>query len=276
MQNQNRLQKYSFLFCLLLSVMPVVTFVTVRHSCAATAKQEWLLTQMHDQSNPVTIHLTEDAIKVDETRLGFTILYKSPEWKVHCFRTDDKTEWTGTLNEFCMGRVLNPLNPITKLVIGKAPARVGELKHMGMPCTKYRTLYKDIICANDIKISPMLMAFYARLYSLPKVDTAPLHIVDTRAGKAIMAHSTPKVEGWMDQGPLADLRVGKRLYVYTKSIAAVPYRSSDFALPKNYKQTNTLAQISYSQEKKGEIDSLINDIGFLNKENKTGKYKPAR
>lgn len=254
----------------------IFTFAAVHNPCLAAPKQEWLLRQMHDQSNPVTIHLTEDAIKVDETRLGFTILFKSPEWKVHCFRTDDKTEWTGTLNEFCMGRVLNPLNPITTLVIGKAPARVGELKHMGVPCTKYRTPYKDIICANELKISPMVMAFYARLYSLPRVDTAPLHIVDTRPGKAVMAHSTAKDEGWIDQGPMADLRVGKRLFVYTKSIEAVPYKSSDFELPKNYKQTNTLAQISYSQDKKGELDSLLNDIGFLNKESKNGKYKPAR
>lgn len=254
----------------------ILTLATAHNPCSATQKKEWLLTQMHDQSNPVTIHLTDDAIKVDETRLGFTILFKAPEWKVHCFRTDDKTEWTGTLHEFCMGRVLNPLNPITKLVIGKAPAKVGELKHLGIACTKYRTPYKDIICANELKISPMVMAFYARLYSLPKVETAPLQIVDTRPGKAVPAHSNDRDEGWIDQGPLADLRVGKRLYVYTKSIAPVPYKSSDFQLPQNYKQTNTLAQISYSQDKKGELDSLINDIGFLSKESKNGKYKPAR
>lgn len=251
---QNRLQKYSFLFCLLLSAMPATS--------AFALDKEWCLEQTADLKPNSRVYVSEKAIRVDALEPGYTIICKAPDWTVHCFRHDEKTEWFGTLSDFNAILLSNPYfeGGIKKQYKWQlVPDKQKSMTICGLDCQRYRTRGTLYACSDKIKVQPQIALFYNRLYGSAILPSMPLYICANRKGAQPKRTKEPN---WMDIDMATDLRGGKVVVLSTTKISSQQFRESDFALPQGYKRKKDLIEIGYSPKQRLQIDDLVDNVGY--------------
>lgn len=235
-------------------------------SCLAKAKATaWLLEQNEEDFGDCHIFLWHDGIKVISNKLDCELLYKAPDWKVHCYSKGQKSEWIGDLAQFS-GLVM--ANPFAQPGMSKAMAvkEVGSSALNGLKYTKYRTQFsaKDLLyTANDLDVDPKIAEFMARMYVVPLTRKIPLFRI-TDKGQGHRLTRTKHVA--MSNSSASDLRDGVVTKLVTKSWKPILYNPDDYAVPKGYKRMKDIIQVSYSANRKAEVDSMLDQIGFKSRQ----------
>ena len=219
------------------------------------------LEQYSDSLGDCVVFVYHDGAKVVCKKLKCELITKAPDWKVHCFRKDDRIEWSNEIQKF-NGETMS--NPFARLRPPRQ-AKLTEIGHGAINGLKY-TKFKTPISANDqlyttkdLAVAPPLEEFLARLYYTPKAEGIPLYrCVDNRPDRKI---EEAKV-GIIKVGANTDLRTGLVKKLETKGWKKIAFNASEFMVPTGYKQSKEIFEVSYSSEKKGEFNEIFDAIGF--------------
>ncbi len=250
----------------LLVAVPLVVLASLLATGADGASKNqtpvvYQLEQYSDSLGDCVVSVYHDGAKVVCKKLKCELITKAPDWKVHCFRKDDRIEWTNEIQKF-NGETMS--NPFARLRPPRQ-AKLTEVGHGALNGLKY-TMFRTPISANDqlyttkdIAVAPPLEEFLARLYYTPKAEGIPLYrCVDNRPDRKI---EEAKV-GIIKIAANTDLRTGLVKKLETKGWKKIAFNASEFMVPTGFKQLREISQVSYSSEKKGEFNEIFDAIGF--------------
>ncbi|MDQ5937741.1 MAG: hypothetical protein QG574_5100 [Cyanobacteriota bacterium erpe_2018_sw_21hr_WHONDRS-SW48-000092_B_bin.40] len=250
----------------LLVAVPLVVFGSLLATGADGASKNqtpvvYQLEQYSDSLGDCVVFVYHDGAKVVCKKLKCELITKAPDWKVHCFRKDDRIEWSNEIQKF-NGETMS--NPFARLRPPRQ-AKLTEVGHGAINGLKY-TKFKTPISANDqlyttkdLAVAPPLEEFLARLYYTPKAEGIPLYrCVDNRPDRKI---EEAKV-GIIKIAANTDLRTGLVKKLETKGWKKIAFNASEFMVPTGFKQLREISQVSYSSEKKGEFNEIFDAIGF--------------
>jgi hypothetical protein len=224
---------------------------------ARSALTEWVLVQSTPDMGDHTLYVAPDAVRIVSQKNGYQILAKAPSWKVQCFRAAEKVIWTGDMELFNGLVMTDPYQLPLKKIVALRAIETGVRN--GLKFTKYAEGRKgSIICgADDIQVAAKGSEFICRYYYVPSLPKVPLYrrIYNENGKDAIK-------KTWLDRQISQDLRSGLRDTLITKSWKRVPFNSSDFDSPANYKKVNDIKQVAYSAAQKNEMKVFLDEIGF--------------
>lgn len=228
---------------------------------------EWKLTQKNEEMGRAEILLSQNAVHVYSPKLGCHLLVKAPDWQVHCYNLNDKVEWVGPMEQFNGLIMANPFSA-PKPFVTPPYKTIGDGKMDGLKYTKYAVSHglNNLLCtADDIKVSPKVGEFLARLYYLPNTNLVPLYRSTTKVGRT---NITKKASTVIEINSGQDLRSGTIIKLQTLAWQKIPFKSGDFASPRGLKQLPDIIQVSYSASRKSEVNDMLDNIGFSDESNK--------
>jgi hypothetical protein len=221
----------------------------------------WQLEQHSDHLGDCLVYICRDGAKVVCKTLKCELVCKAPDWKVHCFRRDEKIAWCNEIQKFNGESMTNPFARCRPPRLEKLTA-LGTGSKNGLKYTRYRTAISatDVICTTkEITTAPQVAEFLSRLFRTPKAEGIPIyrcidHGLDRKVEEA-------KV-GTIKIGVNADQRSGLVTKLETKSWKNIPFKAADFKVPSGFKQSKEIYEVSYSSEKKGDFSEIFDEIGF--------------
>ncbi|MBS1991349.1 MAG: hypothetical protein JSS83_12580 [Cyanobacteria bacterium SZAS LIN-3] len=260
----------------LLVTLTWLALIDARTACAktpspkaATPTWEWILDQSHDESGKNTVYVSPDAVKIVCSQ-GYQVVAKAPDWQVCVFRPEEKIEWRGPMDLF-NGVILR--NPFAVPTINRrAIAPLSTVQYQGLKCTRYcppNESHPIILGADDIAVSKKgaeLLCRYFYLHSIPRVPVYRL----------IMARATSRIgdeKQWLDATVMRDLRDGERVALKTQSARKVPFNANDFEYPQNFKRITNINTVSYSSDRRDQLGTMVDEIGFTTKNLKPNQKK---
>ncbi|MFA7338647.1 MAG: hypothetical protein WC028_17815 [Candidatus Obscuribacterales bacterium] len=241
-----------------------ILFFSSQSCLAKPITPEWIINQKEDDFGDTVVYVWHDGARLVCKKFGCELLCKAPDWKVHCYNVAEKTEWIGDLSQFSGVVMANPFAiPRAYQVAYLREVEAGE--YAGLKYTKYRTPVsrKDLIlAASEIPVADEVGEFLSRLYVVPNSHNVPL-FRDCDRGKGLQPERF-KI-GAVRNGSANDLRGGVLHKLVTKSWKKTTFNSSDFELPKGFERRKDIIQVSYSANKKEELGSFLNELGFKTK-----------
>lgn len=221
----------------------------------------WKLEQHSDHLGDCLVYIYHDGAKVVCKALKCELICKAPNWKVHCFRRDEKIEWSNEIQKFNGETMTNPFARCRPPRLEKLTA-LGTGSKNGLKYTRYRTAISatDVICTTkDISSAPQVAEFLSRLFRTPKAEGIPIyrcldHGLDRKVEEAKI--------GTIKIGVNADQRSGLVTKLETKTWKNILFNIADFTVPSGFKQSKEIFQVSYSSEKKGDFSEIFDEIGF--------------
>ena len=241
--------------------LAVLSWVTTFSFCQAKPAVAWQLDQHSDILGECQVYAFHDGVKVVCKKLKCEVLATAPDWKVHCYRTDERVEWIDDLANFGGDNMCNPFARLRKLRSVKLIEQgTGNLN--GLNYTKYTTKVspRDLLyVANDISVAPQVSEFLARLYVTPVSGRIPVYRCEDRSRKQKLEEE--KI-GTIEVGKNADLRTGLVDKLKTKKWKKIPLKTVVFKMPSGYRRTKELYQATYSSSKKGEFSEIFDEIGY--------------
>ncbi|MDR3613918.1 MAG: hypothetical protein P4L53_10130 [Candidatus Obscuribacterales bacterium] len=259
----------------LLRLLCLAGFVIISFCQTALAADKecgnvWVLGQQHDQSGDFIVYIAPEAVKVVSLTNGGKMIAKGPDWRVVCFRPDDKIQWSTTLNTF--QGLKSVAGGISSSGDGYSMApkmtKVSSGVDHGVAYSKFTDLQQHFYwLADGIKTSPRAVEALCRYFSLPGTCEIIL-----RAGQDVgrqdpkrssVATAAKKTNAWeMSNLIRYDVSHKGNLKFETKSAKKIAYKAADFEIPKGYKSVQTLTEVLFSKSQKSDIEDFINDLGF--------------
>src|ERR1700733_1038566 len=86
----------------------LLLFLPMFSVSAKSNKIEWLLVQEKLDMGEHLVYVAPDAVKMVSKKCGYQLLVRAPDWKVYCFRPDEKVLWIGRMQDFSGIVMLNP------------------------------------------------------------------------------------------------------------------------------------------------------------------------
>ena len=239
-------------------------FCTSTPCFAKPLTPEWIINQKEDNFGDTTLYVCHDGARLVCKKFGCELVCKAPGWKVHCFNLAERTEWIGDLSQFNGIIMANPFAmPGAHNILKLRKIGLGEFN--GLKYTKYRTPFSArdlLLTASEIPVAEKVGEFIARLYVLPNSHSVPLFRDNDRG------RERPPERFKIGAVRIAsgnDLRGGVLHTLVTKSWKKTAYNPADFELPKGFERRKDIIQVSYSSNKKEELGSFLNELGFKTK-----------
>jgi hypothetical protein len=235
------------------------------NSCLAKPiTPEWIINQKEEDFGDTIVYVWHDGARLVCKKLGCEIACRAPDWRVHCYNLAEKTEWIGELSQFSGVIMANPfaLPSPHKLTLLR---EIGVGDFNGLKYKKYRTPFsaKDmVVAASEIPVADQVGEFLARVYVVPNSHYVPL-FRDCDRGRDRQPEGY-KI-GAVRSGSASDLRGGLLHKLVTKSWRKIAYNAADFELPKGFERKKDIVQVSYSANRKEELGSFLNELGFKTK-----------
>jgi hypothetical protein len=251
-------------------------------ACAAdgNVKEAWILTQRHDQSGEFVIYVAPDAVKIVCPANGGNVLAKGPDWKVVCFRPDDKIQWTTSLNKFEGLFTAVSISEAARIHGAPNLTRLGGGTYQGIRYSSYTDkLHRLFWLADGIKTSPQVAEVIGRYFSLPETRQILLLLKGETLAKiakaqAPMGHAIGQ-QPWSIKSLMGQPAVHKGGPQFeTESVKKIAYNAADFEYPKNFRPVQALSEVLFSKTQKSDLTDIINDLGFtLDTKAKSGDSK---
>ena len=207
----------------------------------------WQIEQKHIVNGLSVIQCAPNALCIINKQHGWRVLSAAPDWKVHIFRTDDKIICTLSKEKFFAKQGYSP-NPNWRAPYSRAPTRMfGNLK-------------AEVLCDRDAD------SWACHLRGIPIAATDIVNACNkSRAVELLVIKkvSAPKKESAKNDSrafTLVDDRGGGTI-LDTLSIREVPFKTSDFTLPKNLRDVADLKQIITSVDTRKEAESIFQQMG---------------
>jgi hypothetical protein len=220
------------------------------------ARSEWVLEQEGPTFAETVAYVSHDAVRIVSSRYKFELVAKAPDWTVHAFRSNEKLEWTGPMDQFTGPMMSNPFRGNAINDVKLKPATIEE--KCGWSCRKYenKTTGDAVWAALNMPVAPRVAEFLCRCYDSPIVP----EVVISHA-RYETAQDQPPVKSGAAMDFRRHRRGGWNVRLETKSSKTVPFRAQDFDLPHGYTRA-MLSQITFSNTKKGDITDMIDSLGF--------------
>jgi len=251
--------------------------VTLMTLWASTAEQTaaakladpvtWQLTQKSDELGKVEALVSSNAARIYSPKLGCHLLAKAPDWQVHCYNLQDKVEWVGPMEQFNGLIMANPF-ATPRPFVSPSYLTTGKGEMLGLKYTEHKITHTQpntLITADEIKAAPKVGEFMARFYYLPNTNLIPLYRCITASGRAMPSRKTFAA---IEVNSSQDLRSGKIVKLETLACKKIPYKASDFDYPKGLKRLADIIQVSYSANRKSQVNDMLENIGFTTESNK--------
>jgi hypothetical protein len=217
------------------------------------------LTQKEETFGECIIYVWHNGVKVFVPKMGCDLVCKAPDWKVHCFNIKEKSEWIGELSMFSGLAMANPFAQVDCRTVKLR--EIGSDNFNGLKQTRFCTpdSPKDILStASEIPVASEIGEFLARLYGIPKTTCIPLfRICDRGKGQKLERYKVGSLGNSAN-----DLREGLVNKLVTKSWRKTTYNAADFELPKGFERKKDIVQVTYSANRKEELGSFLNELGF--------------
>lgn len=227
----------------------------------------WKLTQKSDELGKVEALVSSNAALIYSPKLGCHLLAKAPDWQVHCYNLQDKVEWVGPMEQFNGIVMANPF-ATPKPLVSPSYQTTGKGEMLGLKYTEHkitRTQFSTLMTADEIQAAPKVSEFIARFYNMPNSKQIPLYRSTTSAGRAMLSH---KDFAAIRVDSSQDLRSGKIVKLETLACKKIQYKASDFDYPKGLKRLPDIIQVSYSTNRKSQVNDMLENIGFTTESNK--------
>ncbi len=250
----------------LLLALPLVIIASLLATGADGASKNqppivYQLEQYSDSLGDCVVSVYHDGAKVVCNKLKCELITKAPDWKVHCFRNDNRIEWSNEIQKF-NGETMS--NPFARLRPPRQ-AKLTEVGHgalNGLRYTKFRTPVSandQLYTTKDIAVAAQVEEFLARLYFTPQAEGIPLYrCVEHKPDRKIKEGKV----GIIKVGANTDLRTGLVKKLETKGWKKIAFNASEFMLPTGFKQRKEIFEVSYSSDKRGEFSEIFDAIGF--------------
>jgi len=237
---------------------------------------ELMLKESSEQYGQFVTYVAADAIRLTNPSRGYEILCKAPDWKVYCFRRDDKLVFINDINRFTGVNLHNPF-------AGDASSHAiltskEKTKFLGLPCTEYKYGPTKITIGDDsVVVNPRVAEFLCRFFTTPIVSQIPLmiNVFHSKEGRERFAAQVKKESAknknlpWLNMPELHNFvtaRSGIEHRLATIDRKEIPYSAKDFELPPNMHRVSQSQTIVFSQKSKDDLRDLVNDIGFTESE----------
>ena len=231
---------------------------TACQSAQAEALEQWVLEQNYEGKGDVRVLVAPKAVAVYNKQSNYKAVAKAPDWKVHIFRADQKTEWTGALKHFNGKMLSDPIGSDSTVFTTLKTGESGQIK--GLKYIRYfdKSNNGEIFGASDIVTAPQATEFLCRYYDCPVLSKAPLTYIFDKVPTKLPSPKTV----WLDVNVLRSTRGGRITKLTTTAWKKTAYQPNDFALPQNYKQINTLTDITFSPGQQEAFNEALNGLGF--------------
>lgn len=231
---------------------------TACQSAQAIALEQWVLEQNYEGKGDVRVVVAANAVAVYNKQSNYKAVVKAPDYKVHIFRTDRKTEWTGPLKRFNGKMLSDPIGSDSTETSVIKPGITGQIKGLKYfryfdPASKY-----EIFGAADIVTTPQVSEFLCRYFDCPVLTKVPLSYTFDKTAAAL---AKPKTV-WLDVNVLRSTRSGRITKLSTTNWKKVAYQQNEFTLPQNYKQIGALTDITFSPGQQEAFTEALDGLGF--------------
>lgn len=227
-------------------------------SAQAEAIEQWVLEQNYEGKGDVRVVVAANAVAIYNKKSNYKAVAKAPDWKVHIFRADQKTEWTGALKHFNGKMLSDPLANDSTMFIPLKSGTSGQIKGLNYIRYSGGSNNGESYGASDIVTAPQATEFLCRYYDCPVFNKVPLtYAFDKSSTKPLQ----PKTV-WLDVNVLRGSRGGRITKMSTISGKKTAYQPSEFALPKNYKQIGKLSEVTFSPDQQEAFNDAVYGLGF--------------
>lgn len=227
--------------------------------CAQSAQaippnDEWVIDQLENK-----FFISEKAIRAYDKTLKFDMVARAPDWKVHLFRSENKTSYSVPLKEFSIVAILRPFGADTNLK-PKIPY-IGPSDFKGHPCSIWQGTTGRLYTSREIVLSPKPAELISRYLFTATVPGVPLFYLKPKEDRIY------KKKDWLDSSRANYFSQNKKLF--TNSLTKKRYDPADFAMPTGYRQVGYAKEVVFSNRNKEEFTDLLEGIGYAS----TGKRK---
>ncbi|MBL0188728.1 MAG: hypothetical protein IPP97_23645 [Candidatus Obscuribacter sp.] len=231
---------------------------TACQSAQAEVLEQWVLEQNYEGKGDVRVVIAANAVAVYNKQSNYKAVVKAPDYKVHVFRSDRKTEWTGPLKRFNGKMLSDPIGSDSTGTNIIKPGSTGQIK--GLKYLRYfdPNSKHEILGAADIVTTPQVSEFLCRYFDCPVLNKVPLSFTFDKTAATL---AKPKTV-WLDINVLRSTRSGRITKLSTTNWKKSPYQQNEFALPQNYKQISALTDITFSPGQQEAFTEALDGLGF--------------
>lgn len=234
------------LACLLLALCPVSPLSAGAEK--PSSGMVWKIEQRHRSSGDLTLYLKPDAVKIHKKNFGYFVLSKAPDWNVYVFRDDDRVICKLTTRAFLTEQGFlakaPPIESYPKIgdgFIGTVKTSIYRLDSHDDSLAKFPGVSQEIY--NLINATTFYQSEPANGVILKSTKN---HVRNVRKKTRILS---------LDSENLSGMRIE------TFKISKIQYKSSDFAVPANYRPVKLRVALS-SIENRREADSIMEQMGL--------------
>jgi hypothetical protein len=242
----------------------LLPFIQAPTPGATKQPTEWVLKQNGVDVGDVNVYVSQDAVRIENPRLGYCVLAKAPDWQVFCYRVKDKTYWTGAMKDFNGIILRNPfaVPKFNEVVLHQ----VGQVQYCDQPCTEYRppTPSYSLLGANTIPANPKVCELLCRYFFVNKMEKVPL----ARRNLVVRQERQLAGKGWLDSDLARDLRKGPDKVLWTTSVQAKSYCAEDFIMPGGMTRLKDIGQIGMSNATRDNFGDLFGEFGNVSRTDK--------
>ncbi len=250
-----------------LATLTLILMLTLRTATAAAPGEEWVLEQYFDSNGKITVYIAANAVAIYNHESKYKAVVKAPDWKIHFFRPEQKTEWTGEIAKFNGKMLSDPMGNNSSNYSQLSAGTDGQMQ--GLKYIIYSNKSKAnyyLWGASQINTAPQVTEFLCRYYDCPLTNKVPLFFCQTKVS------NTPERKSvWLDTDVIRSNRTGTIIKFKTLSWKKTSYQVADFDQPKNYTQVGALTSISFSPTQKQIFTEALDGLGFTTEQGNNRK-----
>lgn len=211
----------------------------------AAENSQWLIVQWHHKAGKHEILICPTAVKIEDKTAGFALISKAPKWDVQAFRLDDKVVCT-------MPRSLFYAKHDFRITGSRMYnfEEMGTQTICGMKARAFHTPKVDIYTVKLPGVSSPVEDLIVAYYEMRTFEGVALKVTRTLRGFS----NSRNISLFSRSSP------GLELVLETKEVKRMPFKSSDFALPRGLRQIDALEQITTSAAARKEGDEIFSDL----------------
>jgi hypothetical protein len=211
-------------------------------------KTVWVIDQRHHSSGNLTLYFTPNELRIDKKNFGYFIVAKAPDWKVYCFRNDDKV--------IC--KLSNPAYLAEQGFRVSGP-RVEEFPKVGDEFIGIIKTKKYNLQTHDDWVGSF-PGIPSEIYDL--INATAFYQTEPADGVVLKSFKHPSLKSRKRARLLSlDSENVTGIRIETIKITKVPYKPSYFSVPSNFRPTKFRVVLS-SVENRREADSIIEQMGL--------------
>ena len=203
-------------------------------------------------------YVASDAVKIVSHTNNGVVVANAPDWKVMCYRLDDKAQWTTSLDTFhgLNSQVLNYTERKFEILPKLRAVSTGKDHGINYSCY-YDRMDRFAWLADDVKVEPQVADVICRYFSLPAYYS---HQIILRFGDLprknleTSSQAEGKKKNAWEVSNMVHLEVEHKAQfkMQTLGVKKVDYNAADFGYPKNLRQVKTLTDVLMSKSQKSD------------------------